>query len=209
MAACKPIPFAPQVQIVPGTRFGRLVFIRPSVPYKGEFRCDCGAIVVKRYSLVKRGDTKSCGCLHVESTTVRFMTHGLRRSPEYNSWRGMRERCGNTSNKHYAQYGGSGIVVCERWSKFEAFLADMGAKPSPKHSIDRIDNTKGYSPENCRWATNTQQAKNRRTTVRIACLGGMCLKDAVKHAGVVSEPTVRLRLRKGWSEHDALYTPGR
>lgn len=84
-------------------------------------------------------------------------------TPEHRVWRGMQERCYNARRQDWPDYGGRGITVCDRWrDSFETFLADMGPRPSPKHSVDRIDNAKGYEPGNCRWATATEQARNRR-----------------------------------------------
>jgi hypothetical protein len=118
-------------------------------------RCECGTTKVIWGANLRQGLTHSCGCSKI--------VHGLRRTNEYRTWRGIKERCLNPNNKDYINYGGRGITVCERWvNSFENFIKDMGKKPSPELSIDRINNDKGYSPDNCQWATKSQQSRNQR-----------------------------------------------
>jgi hypothetical protein len=129
--------------------------------------CACGTERTIRRDALIQGTTKSCGCLvreHLKRGQERT-THGdcrQRPTPEYRAWRGMKTRCMNPKKQHYERYGGRGITVCERWiSNYEFFLADMGRKPSPKHSLDRINNNGNYEPSNCRWATKKEQIANR------------------------------------------------
>ncbi len=124
--------------------------------------CDCGGkVTVYGYSL-RDGHTKSCGCLSKETTIERSTTHGMCGTATYSTWNCMKTRCENPKTKNYKNYGGRGITVCGRWDKFENFLEDMGEKPEGL-SIERVDNNKGYFKENCKWATCTEQSRNRRT----------------------------------------------
>lgn len=151
-----------------GAQFGRWIVLAFShVGYNHRkywlCRCDCGVerVIAARHLL--SGESRSCGCLWRDNRT----THGMCRrqgkrscTTEYAAWRSMLHRCNNPANKQWHRYGGRGISVCERWNKFENFLADMGLKPSPDLSLERIDNDAGYSPQNCKWATIQEQNAN-------------------------------------------------
>lgn len=130
-------------------------------------RCDCGTEKVISAATLKNGSSTNCGCVRHASFGSMFRTHGKRQSGEYRIWCAMKTRCGNPNSDNYVNYGARGISVCSRWSEnFDAFLADMGQKPSPGHSIDRINNDGNYEPSNCRWATAKEQAANTRRSVR-------------------------------------------
>lgn len=151
-----------------GQRFGKLtVLCLAGTKYKGRVqwlcRCDCGTEVVKQLGNVKR--SVACRKCNIEAMRIRATTHGKSNMPEYNIWHAMIERCTFPNDKRFMDYGGRGIKVCERWAGPEGaihFIEDMGPRPSPKYSLDRINVNGNYEPKNCRWATAKEQRANQR-----------------------------------------------
>lgn len=147
---------------------------------KWECACECGNTTTVTTDRLNSGNTKSCGCLKRSVLGLSTTKHGMAGTRTHRIWKAMRSRCNNKNLPRYKDYGGRGIAVCERWSKFEHFLADMGEAPD-NASIDRIDNNGNYEPANCRWATREEQATNTRTSV---CVSGKSIKQLADEAGV-------------------------
>lgn len=185
-------------------RFGRLVVLRrdrgsetnPNTRWL--CLCDCGSETIVQSDNLKSGRITSCGCLHKELLVKRNTTHGLRGSGTYRAWAGIISRTTNNKEKSWKHYGGRGIAVCDSWRKFENFLADMGERPTSKHSIDRFpDNNGNYEPGNCRWATIVEQANNRRTNIILDVRGEeMSIANAARYLGI-KYCDLRYRVLKG------------
>ena len=180
-------------------------------------RCICGTERVLTAIFLLSGRTKSCGCQRIRITAEAHRkprTHGeisrLGRSPEYESWSQMKQRCYNPLNHGYARYGARGITVCERWrDSFENFLADMGRKPGRDYTIDRIDNSKGYSPDNCRWATKKQQSRNISTNRMLTANGVTRSLAEWSEVTGIHHATLCKRLSMGWAPEEVVGKPVR
>lgn len=168
-------------------------------------RCVCGSVRAVAGGKLRRGEAGSCGCQKPQKLAVAHTRHGAaaggKLTPEYRVWSGMIDRCERPSFSQFADYGGRGIRVCEEWRHdFAAFLAHIGPRPSSQHSIDRIDNARGYEPGNVRWATKTEQNRNKRNS-RVAHLLDAAAANGIKRS------TLYGRIVKGWSEADAVSVP--
>ena len=193
-----------------GQVFGRLEvsgFLRRETGY-GSTRfywvctCSCGNTTIRLPHALTSGKTKSCGCLRYDLKCN--FKHGMLGTGTYNSWQNMKRRCLDETIHNFKWYGGRGIKVCERWMKFENFLEDMGERPEGK-SLDRIDNDGDYEPENCRWATYSEQVLNSRT-VRLHTFDGVTDSQVGWASRVgITQQLLSKRLSRGWTFEQALY----
>jgi hypothetical protein len=173
--------------------------------------CNCGAKKPVRIDKLLNGTSQSCGCLQRDNLTTHGMTATAVRkdSHEYWIWNMVVQRCTNNRVKNWMDYGGRGITVCEEWLKYENFIADMGVRPSIKHSLERRDNEAGYSKSNCYWATRMEQAKNKRNNRWIEINGETKhLAGWARHFGT-SQSLAISRVGRGWTWEDALSKPPR
>lgn len=188
-----------------GRRFGRLLVVEKH-GHKGKAvawlcKCDCGSEVIVRGKDLRSGATQSCGCIHREQLIERNTTHGLCGQRLYNIWGCMVQRCYNSNTPCYNLYGGRGITICDEWRRDFRSFYDWAMTHGYKDdlTIDRIDNDKGYSPDNCRWITAKEQGNNRSTNRYLDFNGERhTISEWGKLLGIDSE-TISSRLRRGWS----------
>jgi hypothetical protein len=170
----------------------------------GDFQCICGNKINVVINSVVTGNTKSCGCMQKELRNQRkYVNHGMCNTPTYKSWMSMKARCRDKNKIHHH---GKGITFCDRWLKFENFLADMGERPEGM-TIDRINNQGNYEPSNCKWSSPIEQAQNRSSSVVIHYKGEKIpLKKLAESVGM-KWPTLARRLRAGMDVETAVSKP--
>lgn len=213
-----------------GRQFGRLRVLaraprgnRVSAGARWLCVCACGNTIIARSDALLVGHIQSCKCLLADSVAARNHRHGQATTPEYRAWKGMLVRCHGEREVDEVSYRGRGIYVCMRWKEsVEAFAEDMGRRPPDCTSIDRIDNDGSYTcgkcgdcttrgaKANCRWATDIQQANNKRNNVLVTCFGEVTtVPNLARRCGVVGAAVIRKRLRRGWSPECAAMTPSK
>lgn len=201
------------MDIKAGDKFGRLTVIScipNTYPKRYECICECGNTKITKGDLLKRGECSSCGCLKREILTKRNYKHGMSKSRLFKIWVKMIERCEKEYSVVYKHYGGRGIAVCDEWHDFSAFMEwALNNGYSESLTIDRIDNNKGYSPDNCKWATMTEQANNKRNNVRITVNGETMTINQWARALGINRTAIKSRLKNGVEKSKAITTPFR
>lgn len=195
-----------------GLKFGRWTVLTFSHLGKNwtahwKVRCECGAIGKISAGTLVSGASKSCGCLARDKCIETHTTHGMVDSSEYSSWEHMKARCLNKKHKHYKYYGGRGIKICKKWLKFSNFFKDMGSKPSPKHTLDRIESNRNYQKDNCRWATRKEQSRNTAQNVNFMWQGKLRCLSEIASMYNISRQTLVGRLNYGWPLDRAISEP--
>ena len=175
---------------------------------KYKIRCDCGVEKEMWERSITHSRTGSCGCLAGAAISSAKTTHGMTNSSEFKIWVAMIVRCTKRNAVNYADYGGRGISVCDRWMVFANFYADVGARPSLKHSLDRFPNNDGnYEPGNCRWATDIEQHRNKRSNVMLTFNGVTLSMSAWSEKTGISYHAIVHRVNRGWTVERTLTTP--
>lgn len=195
-----------------GKRFERLTVVGKSEDRsKWKCLCDCGNVTYVITSNLTRGNTKSCGCLQKEMASAAKKTHGLRKHRLYHIYNHMIDRCTNHRNPSFPRYGGRGITVCNEWlNSFQDFANWAFSNGySDDLTIDRIDNNKGYSPDNCRWATMKEQSNNREGNRYVTINGETHTLMEWSEINHIKYMTIIMRISRGWTDEKAVSTPAR
>ena len=168
-------------------------------------KCDCGNLKNLNSGDLKSNKIRSCGCLKKEEVSKRFKTHGFSKNKKvYTIWKHIIQRCTNEKCKNYIKYGAIGITVCKRWLKFENFLKDMG-EPKDNQSIDRINNNKGYTKSNCRWATSKEQCRNKKFNVHLTINNETkCVAEWAEIYGICKN-TIYQRIKRGLTHEQCIF----
>ena len=199
---------------ITGQKYGRLTAIKRVANNKHNqvrwlFKCDCGKDHIADVAPVRRGKIASCGCLRDESTTSRSTSHGASGTRLFHAYNNMKQRCYNEKSDQYKHYGGRGITVCNEWLSDPQVFFDwaMANGYTDKLTLDRKDNNKGYSPDNCRWVSQAVQNRNTRQNVSIT-IGNKTkvLADWAVEFNV-SATMIARRIKRGWNAYDAITTP--
>lgn len=197
-----------KIQNLVGKTYSHLTVISFSHSNDGQFwncQCKCGnKLIVSTGQLNFLLKRNANGCT---KCAVRNVTHNMTNSPEWRSWRSMRGRVLNKNSDHKKWYSDRGITICKRWDSFENFLSDMGPKPSPKHTIERIDTNGNYNPSNCKWATQKEQHNNKRSNHLITFRGETKTIQQWLDIIRMADTTFHSRLKLGWSIEEALTKP--
>lgn len=206
-----------RIAVKPGEKYGYLTIIEETLApdhVKSKnlryflCRCECGVVKPIFIGSLRSGATVSCGCYHKKQASKIFNGNPVMAYSGYSSWTSMLDRCRNPKSKDFADYGGRGITVCERWSDPVNFAADMGERPKG-FTIDRIDNSRGYSPDNCRWASKIEQARNKRSNRMVDIDGKELTLSAIWQSAGIKESTFYNRLKQGMSVEEATTKPVR
>lgn len=198
-----------------GSKFGRLTVLnlRGFIRHKGSedhrmamwyCRCDCGKDACVAGNALTTGNTKSCGCLRVVGIVKHGYASGGGKHRLYMVWLTMRERCRNPHNESFPDYGGRGIYVCDRWQKFEAFLEDMGSTWKRGLKIERTDNNGPYCKENCYWATDLEQANNKRNNRYLSFAGERLTVAQWSRRTGLKSGLIQDRISRGWESDRVL-----
>lgn len=209
----KPLELMPSIIDRTGMRYGRLTVVKRAPDYispagkpsvRWECICDCGKTTVVLASALIAQNTRSCGCLHVESRSRKKENNGVSHTPEYRSWWAMVNRCTNPRSHNWSSYGGRGISVDQNWIDNPAqFVADMGPRPSPRHTLDRIDVDGDYTLSNCRWATPKEQGRNRRNNKIVVYRGAEYVLSALAEKLNIPTAVLAHRIyRLKWAPED-------